>query len=659
MLVEDVNLYPFFLLLNYWEYTYQDLLKHCDALVKSGTHRIISFIPWQLAEADPSHTQLLYSFLQMTSERKIHVFLVVTPEVGLHLSNNGLPKDIILSEKNQAQDQKLRPMLVVLPPRAFSLPSFFSPEFIKRYYGFLNRIDQLFFDIKKNQPHLFEKLTIVLTGSFWKYYREPATTASYFDGIAGDFSSQVDESYRQCMDHFFSQKEYSMPTAAAANAWKTRSLEKCNRRWFYQHSEDMQRYRSFQSLQKKSTFSTIKEFELFTPEADPDLKYLNFLKMISPTQITFKRLSDWIEENSSRVSYGGLSATSPFVQWSCMGLFSELHDAEKEFLILKSLLLFGARHGGIILDQSDWSSLSENFRSEFQILASALKNEELQLHDQIIYLSSHLWSPHEAPWKELFHLGFPRICMLSSKDLLFKNKNAHLLVVDPNVIINHELLKKMLSWITAGRVLVLPKNNLYSKNAEKELSLLLKEKNIEITTGIPYQLCSANNGTVILYDVSDTKNHSDWKNFARSILSITEIEKYCHANDSRLSLLCFEEKSSQNTGSSGMNRLIIFILNPTRKEITTDLLFSSNVQMTGIGDSWKNLNTCTSDHAKKFSLKIKPLGFTCTFFEGIDFHKLRENRLANFISQETKNNVLEAAASELPGLESEWNESWI
>jgi len=655
-----VNVYPFFLLINYWEHTYQELLDYCDCLVQSGTHRIISFIPWQLAETDTSHTQLLHAFLQMTSERKIHVFLVVTPELGLHLSNNGLPKDI-LSEKNQAQNQSLQPLIVGLPPRAFSLPSFFSSEFTKRYYNFLSRIDQLFFDMKKNQPHFFERLTIILTGSFWKYYREPGASQSFFGGIAGDFSPHVGESYRQCIDHFFSQKEYSMTSAGTTNTWKTRSLDECNRRWFYQHSEDAQRYRSFQSLQKKSTFLEIKEFELFTPEADPELKYFNFLRMIYPGQLAFKRLSDWIDENSVRVSYGGFSAALPFVQWSGMGSFSEFSNLEKEFLILKSLLLFGARHGGLILDPSDWFSLSENFRSRFEMLASALKNEEFQLNYDIVYFSPHLWSAHGLLWHALFRLGFPKIGMISSKELLFKNKNAQLLIVDPELIINYELLKKMLAWAAVGRVLVLPKSNLYSKNAEKELSFLLRSKNIEVDMGVPYQLCSLGDGKVILYNFSDKKNNLAWQNFIHSVLSISEIESYCRISDARLSLVFFEEKSSQTEALSGMKRLIVFILNPTQKDITTDLIFSTSVQMTELGDSWKNLNNSSSARAKKFSLKINARGIHCAFFDGIDFITLRENRLATFISQETKNNVLEAAESELPGLnslETEWSEPW-
>ena len=219
----------------------------------------------------------------------------------------------------------------------------------------------------------------------------------------------------------------------------------------------------------------------------------------------------------------------------------------------------------------------------------------------------------------------------------------------------------MLAWAAVGRVLVLPKSNLYSKNAEKELSFLLKSKNIEVDMGVPYQLCSLGDGKVILYNFSDKKNNLAWQNFIHSVLSISEIESYCRISDSRLSLVFFEEKSSQTEALSGMKRLIVFILNPTQKDITTDLIFSTSVQMTELADSWKNLNKSSSARAKKFSLKINARGIHCAFFDGIDFITLRENRLATFISQETKNNVLEAAESELPGLnslETEWSEPW-
>src|SRR6185437_10337941 len=203
-----------------------------------------------------------------------------------------------------------------------------------------------FADVGRTQPELLKGLRLVTTGSLWKYYRCPKASATgAFSGLAGEVSNAGNMSFRRRVEEYFSQREFADPNLAAANRWKTRNLEETNRRWFLQQSEDAFRARTVQHLRRKSTYIPADEIELFTPEADPAVFYSSILQMLSGGTADFEALSELVDEYAARESRG-----APTIHWSGLGSFQKLSDPEKQFLILKSLLLMGGRGGGILLD---------------------------------------------------------------------------------------------------------------------------------------------------------------------------------------------------------------------------------------------------------------------------------------------------------------------
>src|SRR4051812_20613826 len=155
-----VNLHPVQLPINYWEPRPSAVGAKLDELLRLGVHHVATFVPWQAAESDISHT--LTRFLQAVSDRRMTVSLILSPEVGIHYPNSGLPKDVISREANMAKHCHSGPVLVNLPPNAYSLPSFFAPEFAKRYYSFLSRMDSLFADLARQPGSPLKNVNIVL-----------------------------------------------------------------------------------------------------------------------------------------------------------------------------------------------------------------------------------------------------------------------------------------------------------------------------------------------------------------------------------------------------------------------------------------------------------------------------------------------------------------
>ena len=93
MIAAEHNPHPIQILFNYWEAHPTLIGARLDGLIRQGVTHIATFIPWQAVESDISHT--LVRFLQATADRKMTVDLILTPEVGVHYPNSGVPKDLM------------------------------------------------------------------------------------------------------------------------------------------------------------------------------------------------------------------------------------------------------------------------------------------------------------------------------------------------------------------------------------------------------------------------------------------------------------------------------------------------------------------------------------------------------------------------------------
>lgn len=681
----EVNPYPILVLVNYWEIRANRFGQRLDELLKSGINQFGAFVPWQAVESDVTHT--LTRFLQAVSARRMTVHLILSPELGIHYPNSGIPKDIVSKPENISfhyQSGQSGKIVVNLPPNSFALPSVFAPEFSKRYFSFLSRLDSYFTDLGKNQPELLKCVRAVLTGSFWKYYRSPLASAlAPFGGTGGDYSSHASVAYRQRVDQFYSQREFMDPTPSSANRWKTRSLEEMNRRWFYQQSEDIFRNRTFQTVRKRCGGLQIAEVEMHTPEADPSVTYSNFLQMVSGGRSDFSKLSLIISEAASRISFSGCShqgqglgsqsgaaahSAPPFAHWTSMGGFRLLSEPEKQFLILKSLLLLGAQSGGFSIDEAEWFALSANFRTRAETLARSLSQGELSFKTRALYLVPHLWSDYGTLWEELATRLGPEAKMIASPDLIHREKSAAILVVDPSFILNRDSIHRLIAWAKSGRLVALPASQLYTQQAKLELEQLLSAtQKIEVDLGLPFRLHAVGDGKLVVYDIpnqflgqavgqSALKGEplTVWQNFLNAVLSVADVETVCRLSDSRLTSIWFERKCGGHA---------LFVLNGTHRSVSADIIFPMDVQVEDFGVALNQgvpqpAGSARSDKpsvssANRFSLDVPPMGILPMIVSGLDFTQLRERQIAAQLAPETIEGAFSSAATELPGFNGE------
>jgi hypothetical protein len=665
----SVASFPIQLLVNYWEISPSQMGNRLDQLLASGITHVVTFVPWQALEADISHS--LPRFIQALTERKMTVSLIVTPELGVHFASSGLPKDVMGRSDASAQHFQKGPVQVSLAPNSFHLPSLLSAEFTKRYHSFLSRIDNMLYGLEKTHGGALNNVTLVLTGSFWKYYRSPvASCKDGYSSPAGDYSPNASIAYRQRLEDFYSQAEFNDPTPMAANRWKSQSMEDVNRRWFYQQSEAVFRNRTLQFARRKTSEVGLKEVELFTPEADPSLAYSFFLNSVSGCNADFHKLSSLIDDASSMLSMAGYGAASSFIHWTSLGSFRSLTDSEKQFLILKSLLLLGAQGGGVLIDEEEWLSLSRSFRTHAEAFARSIERGDLELKAPAVYLAPHLWSGPTALWREFSKKAKTRARKAASLDLALADRNARLLMVDPGTVFTREVIRKLIQWVSCDnqRVLALPRSVLFTENARAQLELIMSgSKQMDVNLGVSYRVLSGGNagqGKLVIYDVPESAltqemQGQEWTSFVTQILALAEIETDCQASDSRIELITLERADR----SSGL-----FVLNGSRQPVSVDLFFPVNVSIADLAtviersahmSGKPQRGDSAVEPAKRFTLDVPPCGVLPLAVERVGMAQTRaEQSAADRLSDLNFDNAMVAAANELPGLDegfTPWN----
>ena len=648
--------------MKYWEFRPTALVEGLDELAQKGVTEIVSFVPWQAVEADISH--LLTRFLQAAAERRIGVTLVASPELGISYVNSGIPRDVLAKPECLALDERGQPSVIVSSPNAHALPSLLSPEFQKRHQSYLQRVDHFLSDaLKRGGNGVLERVRLVLTGSYWKYYRSARSSVlSAFDGPAGDFSPAVGIQFRSRVDQRFAEQEFCEPSPAAAHRWKLKSMEEINRRWFMQQGEDQYRARAAQFFSRKSLGVPVEQVELFSPEVDPAYQYSRVLSHLAGARADFSRLAAMVDEAALRHSQVGGAPAAPWIHWSATGPFSSLGAQEKQFLILKSLLLLSSQSGGVMVDMEDWFSLSESFRRRAESLARSLAQGDYRLRQRAYYWNSHLWSSGGGLWNELRGRlgGLSR--MIASGEMLRGEAgvDADLLVVDPTVIFTRSELIHLLAWTRGGRVTAIPRSLLYTERARAELQRVLQGDSasgrMDLHVGIPFELYPMGEGRLVVYDahaLEKSESPEVHRQFIQSLMGLAAIKNPCTMGDPRLEVIGLERRG----GGRG-----VFILNPQQAALDSDLIFPNEVVLEDLAQQLEGQQGAPAGDgagfsARRFHLEIPACGVLPLQVMDVQWENELERRHASRLADETRG-IAEAAARGLSGYAPAGEQPW-
>ncbi len=653
------------ILFNYWEYSSTELCAALDDLKKQNVDRVMSFVPWQALENDICHR--LVKFLAFCVEREFEVHLVPSIEPGCSYPYSGVPKEFIVegSQGFQALDHRGKSIQAVLPPVMYSIPSLHSVEFLRRYFSFLTRLDAVLADTCRGSAKLKHRISIKHSGSFWKYYRNASEAATGpFNAVCGDYQAATQVIFRNRVDQFFSQREFLDEQGSGAS-WRHSSQDRVNRHWFTQQNEDVFRLRALQYLRRKATGIGVEQIELFTPEADPGNHYSFLFQSLTGSNSDFYRLTELLDAYATRASAVGSEWISPVCLWTSQAGFESMAEAEKQFLILRSLILFGARGGSVWLPMRLWSQLSHSFKRRLSQIAKTFENGDLQMNASAIYLAPSLWSNPTGSklWNELrFRAGF-QVCLASSLDAAINDPSVHLLMIDPDWIFTRDQIEKCLEWARAGRVLVLPKTTLYSERARENLNDSLSAISeafggeLHLSLGLNYTLSQLGDGKIVLVDLSTLGEvtRENYEQFVLAMMSLSGVREACQVSDTRLKVIPLDKRG----GGVGL-----FVFNRTARAISADLIFQSEIQVSDLSRLWNPQSSQASETDEnpvnlpdcRFGLEVPPCGILPLSVDGLG-SEMTERRVAMHTSELMKQHVSRAAEAELPGMSEvdQWN----
>jgi len=639
-MVGDAGLQPVQIVLNYWEYNARTVANRIDELLRSGVSSLCTFVPWQAVESDISHS--LVKFINIAAEKGVNLTLILTPEPGIHFHNSGIPRDLLARPEGIAKQFHDEPVSCVLPPNIFQVPSLFSPEFTKRFSGFLSRVDAMIAEVSRSNPAVSRSVTAMIGGSFWKMYRSAAASGMHsFGGPAGDHSNCASLAFRQRIEQFFSQREFADPSPAAANRWKSRQLEHASRKWFNQHSEEFFRTRSLQCLRRSESCIRTGQMEIHTPEADPAYAYSELLRVISGGNADLGRLSSMVDHAAERMSHAGGNEAPSFVHLTGLGPFRSLADAEKQFLVLKSLILMGSRGGGVLIDDCEWLGLSQLFRARAEALGRTLFDGTLKMRTKALYVVPHLWSAPGKLWNELAAQSGATARIAANPESAALSLDASLLVADPDLIITQDAISRIIEWARGGRLAALPRTALYTESARAMLDQLMSGSGgLDLNIGTTYRIQPADDGRIVLFDVPE---HGQLARFTASLLSLAGIPAKCAPSDARLQLVPLD----RDDGGLGL-----FILNSTGRKISADVFFPAEVTVCDMASYFTSQHCPSEDMvapADRFTLEVPPCGVLPLAVDGLGLD-VEERKAAAVSSRVLEQKVTEAAENELPGL---------
>lgn len=584
--------------------------RQLDRLVRSGVRRIVSIVPWQGIESDVSHR--LSRFLQAAHSRKLAVSLVVSPEVGLNFPLSGVPAELAAKPENQARHAGGRLAIVGLAPKSFPLPSLGSAEFARRYASFIARLDSVLKDLARAQPELVDSLRLITSGSFWKYYRDPRSACqSPYAGLGGDFSETGLHAYSRKLDDFYGALEFAGEAASAAARWKSQALEELNRRWYFQASEDSYRHATATLLKKRFAASgiPIDDREVLAPEADPALAYPQFLERAIGARADARPYSRLIEEFAWRQAHSDFGQVPPVVHWSGLGGFTALSAAEQSFLLLKSLLLAGARGGSTWIPAETWLARGVAFRERLTGLAAAFASGELGVAPRAVTWVPHLWSRTGRLWAEVSQLASEAgVVAAAPLEKVLSDPGLGLVLVDPARIVRKLEMRALMEAAFQGRIVVLPRSPLWSTEAKRELEAGLARGELEqlaelapFHASTPTLSMRLGKGWLIVHELpkeAAAESRSEWRNLAEGLLRFAGLGPVAQVSNPRIKLIPMRRRGGG---------LAVFLLNESAQPAQTELSFTEEVSIGDLGASLLR-PVDTEERARQFSLQVPAWG---------------------------------------------------
>lgn len=568
----------FSVLLNYWELKPAQYEAKLHELALKDVRVVSAFVPWAHVETDIYHS--LRKFVRAAWAARLNVRLFVMPELGVNYPNAGFPKDLLGNISNLAVDRLGRVIYSHAAPNIFPLPSFSSPEVLKRFGNFLIKVGSILGEVF-TETASSEFCEVVVSNTLFNYYRSHGMTL----GEHGDYSAAHVMAFRDFLD-----REYPN---ANSETFKMQVYEGYNRHRFFTHIERLLREKTEMVFARKNTNVCLRHIDLFNPECEPDAAYQGLLTEL----FDFKPS---IERYYEAIIAGGYRGEA--IHLGDSGIFRRFSDQEKSFLMLAALI----HSGEVAVMAGELFKLSPNFQRKLRQLVSFLEERRLVRQTRVTYVSASKFSMEDRSATMLSGMAPGVFSVVAGLDRASGHVPQHserLVFMDPRSVIRLVELAQLLSSAQSGKVVAVPAPMSavanYTTDAAAHLERFRKGRNpLRLNLGVSYEVYEYHLGQVVFYDPqpfwsaaaeapaaelaaepavdsAGVKAPPEISRFFSALLGLAEVRSVCSVNDRRLHVASYVSEDDPSSR-------LLFLINPTSEDLEAKLTFSDVVTLDGI-----------------------------------------------------------------------------
>jgi beta-galactosidase len=201
-----------------------------EAMRELGFNMVETYVPWGVHELEDGRLDFgsedaskdLGAFLDLAHELELLVFVRPGPNVNAELAYFGVPRRVVLDERNQARSSRGKPLPLVAPPRMFPVPSYASRQLRAETDAWFRAVGEIV------APRRWPDGPVVLLqvdneAAF--YFRDGPYDSDYHPDALADFAAFLERRYRSldALNSIYASEHASFADVPAPRRFAARS----------------------------------------------------------------------------------------------------------------------------------------------------------------------------------------------------------------------------------------------------------------------------------------------------------------------------------------------------------------------------------------------------------------------------------------------------
>lgn len=585
-----------------------------------GWNNILVPLPWNRMEADIQHG--FQRFLELCSEYSLNFHLMPSPEHGVQGIGSGIPRRYFQNRNAWVQTEYGVPVGVVCQPLVLPVLSWHEPTMRADYLKNIEKIERVVFEACKKDSKLAKKISWVFSaGAFRKTY--DGKDYGIDRSIAGELA------FRKFIDRHKANREFSRSSGWVEDHSFRLLFEQVSRREFLKEQT--------RAIVHPELYAGISIVDWDSPELDLDAPVQDSL-----LEACFSEL----RKISARRNYSAHGVHPAWVYFGESGVLHQSTDAQRQFLILNSLISVSPQKGKIILSWEWVQRISASFWKRSRTLLELAEKQVWSDQPQV-----HILAGNPDAQSLIFTPFFERRSDLRwtlSTELPSFREDSQIpqgVFVERDWLVTSERASKLLELAAAGATVWIPKFSSWTSDARQKVQSKLKphaQSSIQMDLQVSCTIHQLGDGKWICFDQPE-RGAEAWDVWLNSTIQMLPEQGEIRVSDTRV-------RWEMMRGEPDF--IGAFLSNPDREKRKVTVDFGAFVDLSDLSHfSIEPNHKSEPIESDRFECELPPYAVVAFAIRGLSAQEQRERSIARIESQFNDRNHQQAVLSELPGFQ--------